>query len=433
MLPHTIVGASAAQSRPFLYDSGPAPAQPGSSRLENRRVTFEPASPDPYHTNLSLSAASTSPHIMPGAARLGIALFPALSTFASSQPARVRADSDRSSVSAGTNAALSSPVRVRPRDIIVRYYDPSSFSGAEVTWQPFADYRWPAPSILPEGTVLDWHRRLIRPESLVRLISTFSALDATLALAIVEGVVPPSPAPRTLAAATRTAGIGSILRVLQIFDIRGTVWLAVPPLTSGPETAASVPGADGRKQQQHQQREAAFVPLKCVINVTDEGISFPLDDISGHFIVPLHGSARSFAAVYRFAATDEASGRTVTKTASVRGVISVQGLSYFEVPDSAAPGTSATIGGETSRLRRWWHIPYSRMIRLYRRAQLQAGLADDRTQLQHRRRAIVLWLWEGGMQRELLIYLADEEEADQFYEDVMHMHRLWQQQELQQS
>ena len=221
--------------------------------------------------------------------------------------------------------------------------------------------------------------------TIVKLISSFSSLDSILSQAILDNIIPPSAAPAILS--KPTISVGSQLRVLQLFNIRGVAWLACLPVSEATGFASTtVPGA-----------KPGFVPLKAIIVSGNPPSSVPRE-----FIVPLHSSARSFSAVYRFLDPENR-----VRTASVRGVISSLAISYFEVIEQEQERQ----GGRQQYKPKWYHIQYSGMIQLQRDPQNLGCL--------------ILKLTESGRERELHVHLVSGNEAESFYQDVLHMHMQW--------
>ena len=331
----------------------PFSSLPASTRFETRQVHFEPLS--------ATSSPGPEPVILSGLDEtLQGSLFPPLSS-----ATRARTDSN-------TSRASSSSSRIAPSEIRIQYYDSSA--GKNVVWRPFVGWKWATPALLLEA--VDWNNNAIRVNTIVKLISSFSTLDPLLSQAILDHVVPPSQAPAVLA---RTSSVGSHFKVLQLFTIGGVAWLACLPVSEAAGFASTTgPGQPG------------FVPLKAVLASGN-----PPADVPRHFTVPLHSSARSVQAVYRFL-----DGQGRMRNATVAGVISSSALSYFEI-----------LEGQQQMQVKWFHIPYSRMLQLQR----------DQANPGH----LLLKLRESGRERDLHIHLQSGNDAASFYEDVLYMHRQW--------
>lgn len=181
-----------------------------------------------------------------------------------------------------------------------------------ITWKPFEYWLWPIPP--SKARVMDSHDLPIEPLSIVRIVTRFSAYDDILALALVNGVIEPSVSPRILSAAD--AAIDHRLQVIQIFDIRGTIWLAC---------VAKVAAVAGSK------RQPGLIPLAAV--VADRVGAQTLSSTPPKVDAPLHSSTRTYTAIFT---TIGQSG--THKRGRVTCLIRPRRLSYCEIPKEGISG-----------------------------------------------------------------------------------------------
>lgn len=148
----------------------------------------------------------------------------------------------------------------------IRYFNPEL--GAFQTWRPFAGWLWEQPLVMhscrPVSSIS------IRTGATVRVVHRFRALDAVQIHAIAEKRLEPSPAPLHILA----VHIGDIVRVEGIYSIRGVTWLACFAVPSG---------------------RIGLLPLFAV---ACPGV--PTLRLREPFLKPIHGSARSYQARYKW-------------------------------------------------------------------------------------------------------------------------------------
>lgn len=211
---------------------------------------------------------------------------------------------------------------------IIRYYDSARLS--YIDWKPFRAWFWKVPDSVQR--VVDWNSEIISVESTVTVVAAFSALDETLARGIIDRVCPASQAPPMLFKAKP----GDKLRVIQIFSVRTTPWLACVPLSSGiheglsPSSTPSTP------------REPGFIPLKAV--VLNPGLSSTVVH-PARYAVPLHSSARAFEAKFRFR-----NAQSEWKEYPVIGIVHLTQISYHAAPSTAVEQSQVQTAVN------WYHV-----------------------------------------------------------------------------
>lgn len=196
-------------------------------------------------------------------------------------------------------ASPRAPVFPPPRPIAIRYYDANT--GKFLEWVPFHGWLWQTPHAL--DSAMDYHGHTVQAQSIVTVLAQFVGLDNTLRQAILDTISPPSRAPSLL----RQVVPGDKLKVLRLFSIRDTTWLACVPLIGG---------------------KPGFMPLKATALQNR-----PAPELPSPLPAPLHGSARSFEATYRFV-TSSGQSRLVR----CRGVVQPFGIDYHAKPPPSEPG-----------------------------------------------------------------------------------------------
>lgn len=218
-----------ARSAPLFPHTSPPGSLPGSQMpsfhledasssdpvlFEDSRITtvFEEASPFPSPGSFSVDPFRASTSAAPASAPQPVQSYPAGSQ--STNPTSLPPPA----------SPLLSPTAV-PRFLPIRYYDANL--GKFLEWRAFQGWLWQAPHTI--DSAMDYHGESVQPQSVVTVVAQFAGLDDIQRQAILDHVSLPSRAPALL----RQAVVGDKLRVLQLFSIRGTTWLACVPFEGG--------------------------------------------------------------------------------------------------------------------------------------------------------------------------------------------------------